>query len=767
MTVVPEARPASTAQQVRPPGAVPGRGMFSDPGATRPARGPVSAPAPVRAALCAGLAATAGATFHRVFPAGPLIPVVAVAAVTPAALSWLLGSVRRVSLVMSFAVSVVAWLMVVSATLLRSVALGGVLPDQAVLRQAWSGLTDGWRQVLNTVLPAPASPTLLVSVSALVWLASWLAAELAARSRAAAAPALAPAMVFGAGLLAGVTGPGSNLAEAAVFVGVAGLLLLAGTAPPAAGSPVRRYAAGVAVVLACTAVAAAAGPRLPYTSARAPFNVRTRITAPQQPYTAVNPLDQVSGWTVAARLPLFDVRMSQPEDLRLAVLDRFDGQEWTGDARYVPTGSRVPAAATGGTDAAQVTVTQSVTITGLSTIWLPAVNRPASVTGQSVLVDPANGQVLSAHGTWQGMTYRVVSAVPQFTAAQLRAAVPADDAAAKAALVLPPHAPAVIAQTAQTGTAGAAFPYQQAVRLAAFLQAEETYVPTAPPGHTYGHIAYFLATSHQGTSEQFATAFALMARTLGLPSRVVVGFQPGLAGPGGAYQITGADVLVWSEVDFRGLGWVPFYPTPIAGREAGRTSLGAGESSQRQRIDKSLAAAPIPSPPAPRIHPGSRAPGRPRGVPGGGLASSPWLVLAAAVPLAVIGYLLLALLLPARRRARRRHAATAAAAVAGAWHETTARLRTLGLRRLGTSTTFEVARFGGERLDADAGAHLRQLAAAADNSEFASAPPGPAAADHAWRHHDAVRRRVRAAVPLTARIRHGLRPATVLGRWRD
>ena len=745
-------------------GRVPGSGTSpGSPAGPGSGRGRVLA----RTALCAGLAATAGATFHRVFPAGPLVPVVAVAAVVPAALSWLLSSVRRLSLVVSFAASVVAWLLVVSATLFRSAALGGVLPDQAVIRQIWSGLTGGWRQMLDTVLPASASPALLVSVSALVWLASWLAVELAARTRSAILPILAPALVFGVGLLAGVTGPGSNMTEATVFVVVAGLLLLAGSPPPAAGSAVRRYAVGVVVVLACTVVAAAAGPRLPYAHARAPFNVRTLLNPPQQPYTAVNPLDQVSGWTVSPRLHLFDVRMSEPEDLRLAVLDRFDGQEWTSDAQYVPTGSRVPAAGTGETDAAQISITQSVTIRGLSTIWLPAANRPTSVTGQPVLVDPADGQVLSAHGIRQGMTYRVVSAVPQFTAEQLRAAVPANDAAARAALVLPPHAPAVIAQTAQQGTAGAAFPYQQAVRLAAFLQAEETYVPTAPPGHTYGHIAYFLATSHQGTSEQFATAFALMARTLGLPSRVVVGFQPGPAGPDGTYQITGADVLVWPEIDFRGLGWVPFYPTPTTGRAAGSTALGAGESSQRQKIDKSLSTAPLPSPAAPTIHQGHGTAGIPRAAAGGGLGSSPWLLLAGVVPLLVACYLLLAALLPARRRARRRRAATAAAAVAGAWRETTAGLRILGLRRLGTSTTFEVARFGTERLNADAGTHLRKLAEAADNSEFASAPPGRAAADQAWRHHDAVRRRVREAVPLTARIRHGLHPATVLGRWRD
>nr|WP_246560245.1 transglutaminase-like domain-containing protein [Kitasatospora kifunensis] len=39
-------------------------------------------------------------------------------------------------------------------------------------------------------------------------------------------------------------------------------------------------------------------------------------------------------------------------------------------------------------------------------------------------------------------------------------------------------------------------------------------------------------SSHRGTSEQFATAFAVLARTLNLPTRVVVGFKPGLPADG-------------------------------------------------------------------------------------------------------------------------------------------------------------------------------------------------------------------------------------------
>src|SRR5262249_27391063 len=155
--------------------------------------------------------------------------------------------------------------------------------------------------------------------------------------------------------------------------------------------------------------------------------------------------------------------------------------------------------------------------------------------------------------------YGVDSRVPVYDADQLRSAVPATDASA---LALPPGLPSSIVDTARAATQGATFPVQQATRLATYLRESGTNDPSAPPGHAYGHLAYFLAVSHRGTTEQFGAAFAVMARALGLPTRLVVGFGPGRPGPDGLTTVRGGDALVWPEVEFAGTGWVPFYPTP-------------------------------------------------------------------------------------------------------------------------------------------------------------------------------------------------------------
>src|SRR5690606_4288967 len=65
-----------------------------------------------------------------------------------------------------------------------------------------------------------------------------------------------------------------------------------------------------------------------------------------------------------------------------------------------------------------------------------------------------------------------------------------------------------------------------------------------------------------GDEEQFAAAFALMARSLGYPARVVMGFAPEDTKEGEPVTVTGDDVTAWVEVPFEGVGWVSFTPTP-------------------------------------------------------------------------------------------------------------------------------------------------------------------------------------------------------------
>jgi transglutaminase-like putative cysteine protease len=67
-----------------------------------------------------------------------------------------------------------------------------------------------------------------------------------------------------------------------------------------------------------------------------------------------------------------------------------------------------------------------------------------------------------------------------------------------------------------------------------------------------------------GYCEQFAASMAIMARIVGIPSRVAVGFlESRRVGPD-TYEFSSHDMHAWPELFFPGAGWVRFEPTPSA-----------------------------------------------------------------------------------------------------------------------------------------------------------------------------------------------------------
>ena len=63
-----------------------------------------------------------------------------------------------------------------------------------------------------------------------------------------------------------------------------------------------------------------------------------------------------------------------------------------------------------------------------------------------------------------------------------------------------------------------------------------------------------------GIGEQYASAMAVLLRTIGIPARVATGFTPGDAVGDGTdtYSVGTSDLHAWVEVPFQGYGWLPF-----------------------------------------------------------------------------------------------------------------------------------------------------------------------------------------------------------------
>ncbi len=95
----------------------------------------------------------------------------------------------------------------------------------------------------------------------------------------------------------------------------------------------------------------------------------------------------------------------------------------------------------------------------------------------------------------------------------------------------------------------------------------------------------FVAETRAGYCQYFAGAMALMLRYLGVPARVAVGFSSGTYDArSGVWTVTDHDAHAWVEVWFRGYGWLPFDPTPSAGRPE-RGQLTAAYSSASRGFD--------------------------------------------------------------------------------------------------------------------------------------------------------------------------------------
>ena len=630
-----------------------------------------------------GAAACAGLAFHPVFGWADLVPVALPAAALPPAITWLLGSRP---LWITLLANVLAWTAAVFVLF-----SGPVAPSSLA-----GGLGNGWRTILATVPPLPGRPELLLLVLTCTWLAALIGAEIVVRTRYRVLSALPAIAVTG---LAGVltTGP-------TVYV-VGGLALMTGLLA-------LRRIGGLAPLAACVAIAMVAMPMMPWPSR---IDARQRVMQPPPRVAqAISPLDLIAPWLRSPDRELFSVRSQQPSNWRLAVFDTFNGVTWSSSAVFQPTGGAVPFARTGASRK------DRITIASLPGPWLPAADRPTSVAGIPVQVDPFTGVLVSTGNLQPGMRYDVRSTAHEPDPATLRTA-----AAATGAVTLPSgDGIAELRQAAQQATSGAAYPYQQAVLLEKQLREGFSYDPGATPGHNLRSLYLFVATTHRGTSEQFASAYAVMARTLGLPSRVVVGFRPGLR-QADTWHVRTGDVLAWPEINFAGVGWVPFFPTPDRAGQAASDGQGTAMSPRRQELNRQVVQEAQRQP----LTPPTTAPAAQATPPRSSYQSWSWRYLLVAPAL----YLTLVVLVP-YWRLRRKRRLSAPDQIAAAWRRANRRLAPLlgDVPDVGSLTNSELAYAGIAALGEASRIPLTTLATLADQSHFSTELLTPRLAALAW-----------------------------------
>jgi len=120
-----------------------------------------------------------------------------------------------------------------------------------------------------------------------------------------------------------------------------------------------------------------------------------------------------------------------------------------------------------------------------------------------------------------------------------------------------------IADLSRSVTAGTASDLERARALEHHLRTSYGYTLQLPDREAADPLAYFLFARRKGHCEYFASAMAVMLRTLGIPSRLATGFQSGVYNPvSDLWLVRASDAHSWVEAWIPGRGWTTFDPTP-------------------------------------------------------------------------------------------------------------------------------------------------------------------------------------------------------------
>jgi hypothetical protein len=439
-------------------------------------------------------------------------------------------------------------------------------------------------------------------------------------------------------------------------------------------------------------------------------------------------------------------------------------------------GPQLPWAAPGAGRTTTVSkVTTAITIskddTGYAVLPMPYAPHQLTVGDSGWRETAGTLMVFNPGMAMANLHYTVQSNEVNPQAAEIKTAQPPADVAAQYGTYTGPDLKQLDA-IALAHTHGAATQLQEAQDLEKWFQSAKFSYSLKPNLPQTSWLLPFLNTVRRGFCVQFAQAFAILARVLGIPARIAIGYTGGSPGPGKTWEVTTADAHAWPELYFYGYGWLRFEPTPSgshgpgtavqpvyaggssgsAGSKGGTTQQGSGNGSQGQQG-------------ASGNH--LRNLGRDVGLAGSGPASAPKrasskLWLAIAIPAAL--FLLIAWPALTRLLTRRRRwlSASGDAAIAdAAWRELTDDLADYGLGGMPGETPRAVARrvTRQARLDETATKAVSMLAAAEERARYARLPDPGAGLKPAV---ITVRRAVAASVPRRQRLRAWLLPASTM-----
>lgn len=556
----------------------------------------------------------------------------------------------------------------------------------------------------------------------------------------------------------------------------------------------RRRVIGGAVIMALAGgLAVGAHALLDPPEGTVRYAQRNHITPPFDPHDYVSPLSEFRGYLKNQREEeLFTVTgVEGGATVRLAAMDQYNLQvydvagnrdEDSASGAFLPTATGVDLHEAGPDQR-----TSTVTIGAYSGVWMPTLGQRtdrididgmpldrAGATAENLYLNETSQTAVNASGLRQGDTYDLLyEPYTPLSTEEIKTARFAD-------IELPPNSRMdEMAAIAEEWAGTSESDYERFANLQRGIKAEAYFShglgddAASLPGHGASRLLAMLEPigfdedrddaqplGKIGDEEQFAALTAVLARSIGIPARVVMGFEVP-EGQDGTVSVTGDDVTAWVEVAFEGQGWERFDPAPEEDEEP--------TQPVPKDVDKPLPQVAQPPPP----------PAEPPSPPPGAMSddseddeeetdeTTSWVVYAAfgMIPILLVVLAVVAVVAAkSARRGRRRTRGGLPDRIDGGWQEILDLMTDLGRKPDPTMTRAETA----ARLHADLpelGALT--LAGRADRAVFGPDDLAEPAADEYWSHVMTARHGMTAAVPWHKKLRSAISLRSFRSRSQD
>lgn len=321
----------------------------------------------------------------------------------------------------------------------------------------------------------------------------------------------------------------------------------------------------VAVITICILVAIPIDP-----PSLAPDNLLDRIVN-KSATTELSPLVSMRAQLKGNNNDLmFVAKTNTAQYFRVGVLNKFDGDTWSYDSNYGKNTETLVAGRESSVASAQFE------LKGLEPKFLPTIYNTTDTSSRELKI-LENSTVFSKDG--KITSYSIDARVPSNTLSESQIQMTSQQTPPELDdyLLIPKDFDSRIEELTRTIARNKSSVYEQVLSLKDyFTNGQFTYSTDVKYTSSQKSMSEFL-DKKIGFCEQFAATYAAMARSIRIPSRVIIGFSPGAPDANGEFNVRAKQAHSWVEVYLTGVGWITIDPTP-SGNLPGQAPSNIGES---------------------------------------------------------------------------------------------------------------------------------------------------------------------------------------------